>query len=47
MPFRMNVKKDIEKVSSLEIEIITPGHGPIYKNSKFIIDAYKDWTSLW
>gem|GEM_PF-4626621 len=24
MPFRINVKKDIEKVSSLEIEIIAP-----------------------
>jgi flavorubredoxin len=45
MPFRSNIKKNIEKISSLNIEIIAPSHGPLYDRPKFIIDAYKDWIS--
>jgi len=39
------VAKNIEKVSALDIDIIAPSHGPMYKNPSFIIDAYKDWVS--
>ncbi len=45
MPFRTAVRKDIEKVSQLDIDLIAPSHGPIYKNPAFIIDAYEEWTS--
>lgn len=45
MPFRKLIQKNIEKLESLEIKIIAPSHGPIYKNPDFIIEAYKDWTS--
>ncbi len=45
MPFRTAVRKDIEKISQLDIDMIAPSHGPIYKNPTFIIDAYRDWTS--
>ena len=45
MPFRNNIKKHIEKISNLDIEIIAPSHGPIYDKPEFIIDAYKDWIS--
>ena len=45
MPFRSIIKKNLEKLEHLEIEIIAPSHGPIYENPEFIIDAYKDWTS--
>jgi flavorubredoxin len=45
MPFRSIIKKNLEKLERLEIEIIAPSHGPIYENPEFIIDAYKDWTS--
>ena len=45
MPFRNNIKKHIEKISNLDIEIIAPSHGPIYNKPEFIIDAYKDWIS--
>jgi flavorubredoxin len=44
MPFRAVVKKDIEKISELEIDMIAPSHGPIYRNPAFIIDAYREWT---
>jgi len=43
MPFRNIIKKNIEKISKLEIDMIAPSHGPIYKNPSFIMDAYKEW----
>ncbi len=45
MPFRTQIKKNLEKIEPLDIEIIASSHGPIYNNPRFIIDAYKDWTS--
>jgi len=45
MPFRTSIKKNIEKIESLDIDIIAPSHGPVYKNPEFIINAYKDWIS--
>jgi flavorubredoxin len=45
MPFRTIIKNNLKKIGTEEIEIIAPSHGPIYKNSKFIMDAYADWTS--
>ncbi len=45
MPFRAIIRNNLEKLKNLEIEIIAPSHGPLYKNPKFIMDAYKDWTS--
>lgn len=45
MPFRANIKKNMEKISSLDMEMIAPSHGPIYKNPDFIISAYEDWIS--
>ena len=43
MPFRKIIKKNIEKLSNFEIEMISPSHGPVHKSSDFIIDAYKEW----
>lgn len=45
MPFSSHVKKYVEKISAMDIEIIAPSHGPLYPNPKFIIDAHKDWVS--
>jgi flavorubredoxin len=45
MPFRVAVRNNLKKVESLDIEIIAPSHGPMYKDPKFIIDAYMEWTS--
>jgi flavorubredoxin len=32
MPFRTTIRKNIEKISELEIDMMAPSHGPIYKN---------------
>ncbi|EKE04658.1 MAG: hypothetical protein ACD_20C00033G0008 [uncultured bacterium] len=45
MPFRAHIKKHLEKVSQLEINLIMPSHGPAYQNPEFILNAYKDWAS--
>lgn len=45
MPFRTIIRKNLEKISKLEIEIIAPSHGPVHLVPEFILNAYKDWTS--
>jgi len=45
MPFRSNVRQNLEKVKNLAIEMIAPSHGPVYQNPEFIMEAYADWTS--
>ena len=45
MPFREPIKRNLEKIKDLQIDIIAPSHGPVYDRPKFIIDAYKDWVS--
>lgn len=45
MPFRTTIRKNLEKIKDLEIDIIAPSHGPLYDNPGFILDAYRDWSS--
>ncbi len=45
MPFRNLIKKHCEKLENYEFDMIAPSHGPIHKNPKHIIDAYKEWIS--
>jgi len=45
MPFRTIIKKNLEKIKNLEIEIIAPSHGPAYNKPDFILKAYREWTS--
>ncbi|MEA2084351.1 MAG: FprA family A-type flavoprotein [Thermodesulfobacteriota bacterium] len=44
MPFRKIIGKNLEKLSSYEINMIAPSHGQIYPRPEFIIDAYRDWV---
>ena len=44
MPFRSPIKKNLEKIADLEIDIIASSHGPVYDKPGFILDAYKDWV---
>ncbi|TKJ29713.1 MBL fold hydrolase [bacterium (candidate division B38) B3_B38] len=45
MPFRTSIKKHLARISTLEIEIIAPSHGPVYHKPQFILDAYREWAS--
>ena len=29
----------------MNVDMILPSHGPVYKNPDFILDLYTDWTS--
>jgi flavorubredoxin len=45
MPFRTPVRKNLEKISNLKIDMIAPSHGPVHGRPSFIIDAYSGWAS--
>ena len=45
MPFRAQIKKHLEKLATLNIDLIAPSHGPLFNRPDFILDAYRDWTS--
>ncbi|MHC4638620.1 MAG: FprA family A-type flavoprotein [Planctomycetota bacterium] len=45
MPFRRQIKSNLEKLQPFEIDIIAPSHGPIHDKPEFIIDAYTRWIS--
>jgi len=45
MPFRGPIRKNLEKIKPLQIDMIAPSHGPVYDRPEFIIDAYKGWVS--
>lgn len=44
MPYSNMGQRAMEKIKGLQIEMIAPSHGPIYKNPIRILDAYKGWT---
>jgi len=44
MPFRANIKKNMERLKSYSIELIAPSHGPVYDRPQFILDAYRSWV---
>ncbi|MBM4028090.1 MAG: FprA family A-type flavoprotein [Planctomycetes bacterium] len=44
MPFRPVIKKNLEKLSKLQIDMIAPSHGPVYNRPEIILNAYKDWV---
>jgi flavorubredoxin len=44
-PFRSVIRKNLEKITDLDIEIIAPSHGPLHKGKDFIFGCYRDWAS--
>ena len=45
MPFRTAIRKNLGKIEGLDMDMIAPSHGPVYKNPDFIINAYREWIS--
>lgn len=43
--FRSAIKKNLEKIRNLRLEIVAPSHGPIFVGFDVIINAYKGWVS--
>ncbi|MFO8133521.1 MAG: FprA family A-type flavoprotein [Thermoplasmatota archaeon] len=44
MPFRKPIKKNLDKLADIDIDMIAPSHGPIYRDPDFIMDAYREWA---
>jgi flavorubredoxin len=44
MPFRANIKKNLERLKGFSIEVIAPSHGPVYDRPEFILGAYQSWV---
>ncbi len=45
MPFRTQIRKNLEKIKDYEIKFIAPSHGPVYQKPEIIIKAYEEWIS--
>ncbi len=47
MPFRNHIKKHLKMIKEMEIDVIAPSHGVIYKHSKAssILKIYEEWVS--
>jgi flavorubredoxin len=45
MPFRAMGQKALEKIKDLPIDMISPSHGPIHRNTERILNAYKKWVN--
>ncbi|MEW6593179.1 MAG: FprA family A-type flavoprotein, partial [Candidatus Hadarchaeota archaeon] len=45
MPFRSSIRKHLERIKKIEVEIIAPSHGPVYDKPELITNAYADWAS--
>jgi len=45
MPFRIQIRKHLERLQGLQVEMIAPSHGAVYPRPAFILDAYRDWVS--
>ncbi len=45
MRFRTMGQNALEKIKSLEIQMIAPSHGPIHRNTDRILKAYSQWVN--
>ena len=45
MPFRGPIRKHLEKLQGMAIDMIAPSHGVVYPRPALILDAYREWAS--
>ncbi len=45
MPFRGLIRKHMERVSGLDVNVIAPSHGPVHDEPDFIMNLYSEWVS--
>lgn len=44
MPFRSIIRNNLKKLEALNIQMIAPSHGPVWRRPQLILDAYRDWS---
>lgn len=45
MPFRVTIRKHIERLEKYGAEFIAPSHGPVHRDVSCIISSHRDWVS--
>jgi flavorubredoxin len=45
LPFRNWGRKALDKIEELDVEMIAPTHGPVFKNTESILQNYRVWCS--
>ncbi|MEW5825310.1 MAG: FprA family A-type flavoprotein [Candidatus Bipolaricaulota bacterium] len=45
MPFASMIRKHLDAIAGLPIDLIAPSHGPIYDQPSRIVDAYRRWVN--
>ena len=45
MPFRLQIRRNLEKLADYNIRMIAPSHGPVYDRPELILSAYREWIS--
>ena len=45
MPFRAQIRKHLDRLQGMAIDMIAPSHGAVYPRPEFILQAYRDWVS--
>jgi flavorubredoxin len=45
MPFSTKISKHLEMLSTIDIKMIAPSHGPVHDEPEKVLDAYRDWVS--
>jgi len=44
MPFRVQIRKNLNMLKDYELDIIAPSHGPVHDKTEFIRQGYRSWT---
>ena len=44
LPFRLQIRKHLERLAKMDIAMIAPSHGVVYPDPALILDAYRDWA---
>jgi flavorubredoxin len=44
MPYRPHVKKYVDQLSAMAIDMIGPSHGPVHRRPEFILSHYRAWA---
>ena len=45
MPFKTMCRRYVEKIRSMQVDMILPSHGPVHTRPDYILDLYTDWTA--
>jgi len=44
MPFRAAVRKNLDTIAPLDLDVIAPSHGPLHGRPQLIVDSYREWV---